>query len=215
MKTGCCNTGYTYHTGNQIICVNSNCKNYLGDTYLHVDKWTKSIAVSLIATCLICCSVDDFGMDNAVSASSVKEHTPLTFENLKNELAKQQILCQPQVFAQIKLESNNLQSFLVKRTNNMLGMRYPFKRETKACGIYIPDKDTIIYGSQKELKKYSNTNNYAAYNNWKDAVIDYKLWQENCFKLTDRYLAFLGNVYAEDSLYVKKIQKIAAKPIKY
>lgn len=208
MRTDCCNTRHAYRIEKSIICVNPHCKNYLGDTRLHVNKWTKSISVSLLAARLVCSAVDDFGMDTVTNSFSQHEQTPLTLANLQKELALQNIVCQPQVFAQIKIESGNLQSFLVKRINNMLGMRYPFKRETKACGIYLPGKDTIIYGTQKELKKYAKTNNYAVYKTWQDAVADYKLWQENCFKVTDRYLAFLGDVYAEDSLYVNKIQKL-------
>ncbi len=211
MRTDCCNTRHAYRIEKSFICINPHCRNYLGDTTFHINRWTKSISVSLIAACFVFSAVDDFGMDTVNDSILFLEKTPLTLENLQKELAIQNIVCQPQVFAQIKIESGNLQSFLVKRVNNMLGMRYPFKRETKACGIYLPAKDTLIYGTQNELKKYAKTNNYAAYKTWQDAVADYKLWQEYCFKVTDRYLAFLGDVYAEDSLYVNKIQKMAIK----
>ena len=90
-------------------------------------------------------------------------------------------------------------------------MRYPAKRKTIACGIYLPAKDTIIMGTQAELRKFSAQNNYAVYATWQDAVADYKIWQESNFKMTDRYLEFLGKVYAEDSLYVSKIRKMTAE----
>jgi hypothetical protein len=133
-------------------------------------------------------------------------------ENLHSELIKHEVLCPGIVYGQIKIESGNLTSFLYRKTNNMLGMRYPFKRPTSACGIYIPSKDTIIYGTRDQLRKYSRTSNYAVYKTWSDALTDYKLWQQNCFVSTERYLGFLGNVYAEDSLYMAKIRKAAKMP---
>jgi hypothetical protein len=94
----------------------------------------------------------------------------------------------------------------------MIGMRYPFKRTTTAAGIYIPSMDTVIYGTQKELKKYARTMNYAVYKGWKDCVADYKLWQESNFNPNRHYISFLGNIYAQDSLYMDKLRKaVSAK----
>ncbi len=214
MKTGCCKTSLVYNTGDQIICINSDCSNYLCETpsVKGIHKWKNTLAVSVFLLYIVF-SLDDFGMEKENSIPQMQEQVPLTLSNLKQELEQQNIICQKEVLAQIVIESGNLQSFLVKRTNNMLGMRYPFKRETLACGIYLPDQDTIVLGNQKDLKKYSRTNNYAVYKNWKHAVADYKLWQDHCFKLSDRYVSFLGDVYAEDTLYVKKIQKMVANPM--
>ena len=90
-------------------------------------------------------------------------------------------------------------------------MRYPFKRTTTAIGIFLPTTNLIIKGNQSELKKYKNQNNYAVYKNWEDCILDYKYWQDKSFKLTERYLNFLGSYYAEDSLYIKKIKSISKK----
>jgi len=87
-------------------------------------------------------------------------------------------------------------------------MRYPFKRNTSAIGIFLPESDTIIMGSAKDLKKYSQKNQYAVFATWQDCLKDYKLWQDECFKLKEKYLAFLGSNYAEDGDYVKKINSI-------
>jgi uncharacterized FlgJ-related protein len=183
---------------------------------IHEHKcWKNKVAISVFIFYLLF-SFDDFSMINKeaetnslLQAPSIEE-IPLTTENLEKELEAQNIICAREVLAQIKLESGHLNSFLLKRTNNMLGMRYPFSRKTKACGIYIASNDTVIYGTQDELKKYRKTNHYAVFSSWKDAVADYKLWQEACFKVSERYLTFLGNVYAEDSLYTKKIKKVVA-----
>lgn len=118
------------------------------------------------------------------------------------------MVCPEEVYAQMMLESGNLSSFLTKHANNMLGMRYPFRRNTTAVGLYLPEKDTIVYGNAASLKKYGKQNNYAVYDNWQDAVKDYKYWQDEYFRLGDRYLQFLGNVYAEDSSYQAKIRII-------
>ena len=85
-------------------------------------------------------------------------------------------------------------------------MRYPFKRKTSACGLFLPESDTIIFGSQKELRKYSGQNHYAVYACWQDCLKDYKLWQDEYFKIAEKYLSFLGARYAEDADYVKKIK---------
>lgn len=216
MKTKCCNTDHVHINEDSVICINAECENYLGTAHIIPDqiKWKNYIVVSVFVFYMLF-SFDDFSMENKEIEFGLRlqlgsEETPLTIENLETELKMQNIICSREVLAQIKIESGNLKSFLLKRTNNMLGMRYPFNRKTTACGIYIPSKDTIIYGVRKELKEYNKINNYAVYNSWKDAVADYKLWQDACFKVSERYLAFLGNVYAEDSLYTKKIKEVAA-----
>jgi uncharacterized FlgJ-related protein len=214
MKTSCCNSKSLHRTENGFICINPSCENYLAATSRHRDfsKWKNPIASSVFSFLLLF-SLDDFSMENKeqklIYMPEVKE-IPLTVETLHSELLAEKILCPEHVLAQIKLESGNLTSFLLKRTNNMLGMRYPLNRKTTACGIYIPAKDTVIVGNRDELKKYLKTDNYAVYKSWKDGVADYKIWQESNFNVTERYLTFLGKVYAEDSQYVQKIKQMAA-----
>jgi hypothetical protein len=135
-------------------------------------------------------------------------HTPLSAESLHSEIQELKMVCPEEVYAQMMLESGNLSSFLTKRANNMLGMRYPFRRNTTAVGLYLPEKDTIVYGNTASLKKYGKQSNYAVYDNWQDAVKDYKYWQDEYFRVGDRYLQFLGNIYAEDSSYQAKIRII-------
>jgi len=136
---------------------------------------------------------------------------PLTLENVKTELDNLGVLCPDEVFAQIKIESAYLSSFLTRTTNNMLGMRYPFKRKTTAAGLYLPETKSIIYGTQKELAQYRTKQTYAVYNTWQDAVADYKLWQDQNFDLSERYLAFLNNLYAEDPDYIAKIRQVRSR----
>jgi hypothetical protein len=215
MKTYCCNSKESLRIDKNVVCLNINCNNYLGKTRLHRDfnSWKKPVAISLFAFHLLF-SIDDFSMDT--KANSVLDLTinknhlaPLTVENLKKELHKQEIICSNEVLAQMKLESAYFNSSLLHKTNNLMGMRFPFSRPTAACGIYIPSTNKIIYGNKVTLKKFAKQSNYAVYSSWQDAVADYKLWQESNFKVKDRYLDYLGKVYAEDQLYVDKIRTMA------
>jgi len=219
MKTKCCNTRHIHVVDKKNVCVNPQCVNYLGtaNCYRELKGLKNGVTVAVFAFSMLF-TFNDYSqagkyMNIDLFASLKEAPAPLTLENLKKEIEHKGIICSEEVFAQMKLESGHLQSFLLKRTNNMLGMRYPAKRATAACGIYLPAKDTIIYGVQADLKKMAAQNNYAVYASWQDAVADYKLWQESNFKMNEKYLEFLGKVYAEDSLYVSKIRKMTAAQI--
>jgi hypothetical protein len=214
MKTGCCNTTHTLQTGAHAICTNPWCENYLGITSVHKNYKTlrNTIALSALTFCLLF-TFEDFSMENKEEVPPIPialPETPADTGSVFQELMKHEVVCPRVVLAQIKIESGNFTSSLFRKTNNMIGMRYPFKRKTKAAGIYIPSKDTVIYGSQMELKKYGKLSNYAVYNSWRDCIADYKLWQESNFNISRHYITFLGNVYAEDPLYVDKIKKAAS-----
>ena len=215
MKTGCCNSKLIHLTDHNAICINSGCENYLGYTSYKNDyiKWRNPFAVAAI-TFFLLFSFEDFSKEKNVAYSSVlllpAEKDILTITKVKEELHVQEVMCSKEVLSQVKIESANLTSSLFRKTNNMLGMRYAFKRKTTAAGIYIPSRDTIIYGSQDKLKKYRNTINYAVYANWKDGIADYKLWQDANFKVSERYLEFIGKTYAEDPSYVNKIRQVTS-----
>ena len=215
MKTKCCNTTHVISIGENFICTNEGCENYLGITAREFDYHKLKIVFAVsVFTFYLLFSFDDFsktnkGYDVLLIKEPVNHELPLTTDNLQKELESQNVLCSNEVFAQLKLESANLTSSLLQRTNNLSGMRYPFSRKTTACGMYIPDMDTIVFGNKTQLMKYRKTKNYAVYECWTDAVADYRLWQEKCFNVTERYLDFLGKNYAEDSLYVQKIKQSA------
>jgi uncharacterized FlgJ-related protein len=218
MKTKCCHTRHIQVVDKKNICFNPQCENYLGQVtcYREFTKLRNSITISVFIFSMLF-TFNDFSNANKnyidVTADMTVPPTPLNVENLKKEIENNEIICAHEVFAQMMLESGNLSSFLLKKSNNMLGMRYPAKRNTTACGIYLPAQDTIIMGTQEELRKLAAQNNYAVYASWQDAVADYKLWQESAFKMKDRYLEFLGKVYAQDTLYVTKIRKMAASDL--
>jgi len=218
-KTGCCQTRYFHeaHGSSKVICLNKSCENYLGYTPItrNGNNQLKIVASAL----MMFVSIFLFTNNNLHSSSGNYEgasvmipeleyHAPLNLENLAEEILKNDIQFPDVVYAQIRIESGNLKSSLLEKTNNMLGMRFPFQRSTTAIGLYLPAKDTIVYGTQDELRKYGRLNNYAVYEKWEDAVADYKLWQAYCFNNQNSYLDFLGRVYAEDPHYVKKIKQM-------
>jgi hypothetical protein len=212
MKTKCCHSSHYHAVDNIQFCLNKSCVQYLGITQCYLDFTKSRYAFALLVfTLSFLISFDDFSKASKtqveVFPSEINSGSkPISIENVEAELMKQEVACHKAVLAQIRIESGHLSSFLLKRTNNMLGMRYPAKRATAACGIYLPESDTIILGTQPELIKYARMNNYAVYNTWEDAIADYKLWQDANFNVEEKYLDFLGRVYAEDSLYVSKIK---------
>lgn len=195
--------------------MNEECENFMLPTATKASsKMWNNIFAFFFFLFFFVLSFNDFSYNGPVTASdltktSLRNLLPLTEENLRRELDSNHIICQEQVFAQILIESGHLNSYLSKRANNLLGMRYPFKRKTAAVGIFLPESNLIIRGTQEELKKYRSKNHYAVYENWQDCVKDYKYWQDQSFKLTERYLTFLGENYAEDPAYIAKIKQMS------
>ena len=215
MKTCCCHSKKITLEQKTYLCLNEKCDHYLRETKVIESRtWNNLFVFFLFSFILIFCT-DDFSSTNkstekaiCLSALHCGNTRPLNPETLRSALVEEKVICADQAYAQILIESGHLKSFLSERANNLLGMRYPFKRQTSAVGIYLPESDTIIIGNQKDLKKYRSKNNYAVYSNWEDCIKDYKLWQDECFKLTDRYVKFLGTYYAEDTRYAEKIQQM-------
>lgn len=211
MKTCCCHSRKYVEVENRIICQNQDCPSFLKITEFRKVPLLKYFAAIAFFSIFFFTSYQDYCYsENTYSQkkgfSLSPEQIPLNNNNLKHEITRQQIFCPDEVYAQIQLESGRLNSYLSKRANNLLGMRFPFRRTTTAVGIFLPAKNKIILGSQQELMKYRSENHYAVYASWQDCVKDYKLWQEECFKLSEKYLSFLGNYYAEDLQYIQKIK---------
>ena len=214
MKTSCCHSKKIHVQKEYVLCMNEECENFMLPTVSKASSKLVNTVFALSFFIFFLVSFNDFSYNGKVTASSlpktsVKDILPLSEENLRRELDSNHIICQEQVFAQIMIESGHLNSYLAKRANNLLGMRFPFKRKTSAIGIFLPESNLVIKGTQEELKKYRTQNHYAVYANWQDCVKDYKYWQDQSFKLTERYLSFLGENYAEDPLYIAKIKQLS------
>src|SRR5690348_4604256 len=150
MKTICCNLKYYTHSETAGVCTNEACASYLTVMTLIKPSRRKRclnaawlfLSLAVFASTVFS-NVNSDVVNNYQKALLVPQ-TPLTSESLLNEIAELKMLCPEEVYAQMMLESGNLTSYLTKRANNMLGMRYPFRRTTTAVGLYLPEKDTII-----------------------------------------------------------------------
>lgn len=110
-----------------------------------------------------------------------------TEEKLINYLNEINIKFPEIVFAQAKLESSNFTSNIFLENHNFFGMKCATKRAF--------------------LHKGENRG-HAKYENWKDCVIDYALYQATYLhhiKTKQQYLNYLRKHYAEDPNYVDKL----------
>lgn len=93
------------------------------------------------------------------------------------------------VYSQAVLESGNFSSDIFKENHNLFGMKMPERRATTAIGV---------------------NRGHAVYKNWRESVIDYALMQAAYYRgLSEKeYLDKICSVYAEDSMYRKRIVKM-------
>lgn len=113
----------------------------------------------------------------------------LSLENVKKYLELYRVENRDIVYAQIRLESGNLTSFLTRNNNNFLGMKYPHQRPTTSIG---------------------EKNGFANYENWKDCIQDYAIWQSRYAKKLSKeeYFSYLEEVYAESPTYISKLKEL-------
>lgn len=116
---------------------------------------------------------------------------PMTPKNIYNYLIRNHIPCAEIVLRQILQETGHLRSWLCVKQNNLFGMLMPEHRKTMATAGW---------------------KGYARFTNWKQSVLDYKLWQEHQqahgYDLTDYYKFLEKTLYAEDISYVQKLKQI-------
>lgn len=97
------------------------------------------------------------------------------------------------VYAQAILESTNFTSNIFKENNNCFGMKVATARQTTNKG-----------------EQYD----HAVFETWKDCIIDYALYQARYLpniKTEAQYFEYLQQSYAEDPLYISKLQGIIKK----
>lgn len=94
------------------------------------------------------------------------------------------------VLAQAKLETGNFTSKIFLTLNNLFGMKRAYIRPSSSL------KDSL---------------GYAKFEDWRFSVLDYALYQSyflKQYKNKEEYLEAIGRSYAEDKLYVAKLNKI-------
>lgn len=150
----------------------------------------------LFSMLLIGLVFSSLGFSSGVKFNMIIEKIPIiikldeekfTPELLKTEIKRLNIQHPDIVYNQCVLESNNFKSNIWKNNNNFLGMTMAKLRPTTAIGIEF---------------------NHAVYKSWRDCLIDYALWQASYGRgLTQsQYLELLGEIYAEDPEYIKKLK---------
>lgn len=138
--------------------------------------------------------VNDTIIVNKEGTFAISHENTFSEELLKEYIDELNIPFPEIVFAQAKLESNNFKSKIFRENNNLFGMKKASIRSTTASG-----------------EQY----NHAVYESWKESVLDYALW--SCkylsnIKTKEQYLAYLGDNYAEDTLYTEKLKSILKTP---
>lgn len=95
------------------------------------------------------------------------------------------------ILAQAQLESGNFSSRIFKENNNFFGMKQARSRPTTCIKLQ---------------------HGHAYYNNWKDCVIDYALYQAaylKKIKTEEQYYNYIGANYAESPNYESVVRDIA------
>lgn len=135
--------------------------------------------------------VKDITKEQIVQEIPFKEQIvqEISFEDsVYNYILKLNIQHPEVVLRQARIESGNFKSRIFLENNNMFGMKMPNKRPNMVSGI---------------------NRGYAVYNNWKESVIDYALYQvysgKNLSK--ENYIKMLNNNYVEDTEYLNKLIK--------
>jgi uncharacterized FlgJ-related protein len=95
------------------------------------------------------------------------------------------------VLAQARLESGNFTSDIFKENHNLFGMKVAEKRPTSAIGI---------------------NRGHAQYNNWKESVVDYALFQSYIIAKLPKnnrseYRNYIQKFYSETSDYLTRIDR--------
>lgn len=121
----------------------------------------------------------------------IEQADPFTEEKFIAYLKELNVKFPEIVYAQAKLESGNFQSELFRANNNMFGMKEAASRASTNHGSNL---------------------NHALYNHWREAVIDYALYQASYLsdlRSPEEYYTYLSQSYAQDPQYVGKVKKIA------
>jgi len=95
------------------------------------------------------------------------------------------------VYAQAVLETGRFSSKIFRNNNNLFGMKEARQRATTNAGTEL---------------------GHAVYNNWRESVVDYALYQcafLSKIRTEEAYYAYLRENYAEDPNYIRLVHKIA------
>lgn len=138
-----------------------------------------------------------YGKKNGIESLSDQERTvvikqidPFKVQELKDYLVELNVKFPDIVYAQARLETNGFKSRIFRENNNLFGMKQSTRRSSTNKGEQF---------------------GHAYYDNWRESVLDYALWQCRYLSTVDtrsEYLHYLKTTYAEDPNYYNKLIKI-------
>ena len=138
-----------------------------------------------------------YGKQEGIASLSSEEKSvviqkidPFKVQELKDYLVELNVKFPDIVYAQARLETNGFKSKIFLENHNMFGMKKSTRRASTNKGEQF---------------------GHAYYDNWRESVLDYALWQ--CKYLSQinsraEYLEYLKANYAEDPNYYNKLLKI-------
>jgi hypothetical protein len=121
-----------------------------------------------------------------LAGDPITDRSLLTLCNVRYEIERLGIKEPDKVLQQVRLETGDLTSNICLQYNNLVGMKYPHRRQTRAIGRH---------------------KSIAVYRTWKESIEDYKIWQDAFYRGGD-YYDFLRGRYATDKKYIDKLKAL-------
>lgn len=184
---------YLSHISSQLYTFNTNTLEY------EVARQRNRLYTFAVCGVIFLC----VGFSSAVKINTIFEKVPVIIrseaeecneENVKSYIAKLHLSFPEIVYQQTVLESGHYTSNVFKTMHNLTGMK--------------------VSGGRPTLGR-NNGNQFAEYDNWKESLVDYALWQAaytRDIKTSKEYYEFLDKIYcARDSggtKYSTKLKQI-------
>ena len=121
---------------------------------------------------------------------AVKDNVELTKENVWKFINTLPIQHPSIVYKKIMLETAHLKSKIAINNNNLCGM----KRSKVRPNIQLGER----YG-------------HAVYDDWRDSIVDYLLWQQYCIKRKlseEEFYAYISRTYSTNKQYVNTLKRM-------
>ena len=138
-------------------------------------------------------SIDEMHFEEQVIIVNQRINNDFSKEALAEELKRLNVKYPHIVMAQAMIESGHFQSNIFRSNHNLFGMKEARQRVTTARGTNL---------------------NHAYYENWKESVIDYAMFQAaylKDLKTEAAYLLYLDANYAEAQRYDSAVKKMVER----
>lgn len=157
----------------------------------------KLLGLAALITCLLCIIKPELKYKNKFVITTKTEYVNYSVKNFNKKefieyLMQIKVKFPDIVFAQATLECG-FKSKMFKTKCNLFGMRVAEQRTSLGEG---------------------EPGEYAKFNNWKESVIDYALFQSEVLshiETREEYFSFLQRRYAKDPKYCQKLKSIIKK----